>query len=119
MIGWVDDRLHEWARWAVRMQSNLGYPTRSVEGRLMEEGAAAASKGSGPPPMVECPPHIDNVERAVAGMPEHLRVTVKAKYMELGTDKQKAKALRLTERTYRGRIDQAHHWIAGALDQAA
>jgi len=121
VIPWVDDRLHEWAEWARRMEDGgLGYPKESLNWRIMRQGpegtAIKSSKGFHPAPM---PVAIEMVEVAILRMPPDMKEVVKLKYLERGSEKQKAKRAGRSERRFREDIDRAHYWLAGCLEQAA
>lgn len=113
---WVCKRLHEWAHWS-HMATGLGYPSRTVEHRLMTEGAGASRRGSGGLPSVDqTPQEVIETEEAVTKLPTDLRDAIIRKYLDKGTDKQKAKDAGVSYERFRRLLEAAHSRLAGFLE---
>ena len=113
---WVRERLYDWAHWS-HMATGLGYPSRTVEHRLMTEGAGASRRGRGGVPLVdETPQEVIETEEAVIKLPNDLRDAIMRKYLDKGTDKQKAKDAGVSYERFRRLVESGHSRLAGFLE---
>lgn len=121
---YVISRLCRWATY-VRWLSRGGVDPRpaylrSWWGKLVQ---ARNPRPEGEPAVSDvCP--VDIIEaretrRAIDALPEHLRETIIEEYLIGGTQKQKAEALHIDERTLRRRREQAHGLLLGLFNDIA
>ena len=118
MIKWVDGELIKWGNYFRDSRDELGYPTSSVEARMVEGGFSNDNKGRrAPDPYV--PSDVELMEVVVRRLPTDIQIVVKEAYMNGGTREDQAKRLsrQLDRKLNRTRlaemIDYAHHHIAG------
>lgn len=117
MLAWVDNVLAQWAEWSRRRDdAGLGYPSQTVEYRLMREGAGASIRSTAGPRLVDMPEVVEKVEAVLVRMPERHRQVVRAKYLSALPDTQAARALGMSLGTYRRAMEQVHWYIAGRLE---
>ena len=114
MIQWVKDELREWGYQVSRKPS--GWPPLTMLGRLIELGPVGVMAG-GVRDFV--PKGIGlgkslKTHRVVLTMPLDLREVVYMKYVERGiVDKERARKLNLSRRTFYARLECAHYFFLG------
>ena len=114
---YLEDRLDEWADWSLRIEDNgLGYPRRTIEARLRDEGGVLIS-GTGCRPL---PVHekAEEMERFIVELYKHKDVLGKAlrtQYLEVGTVKYKAKKANTSLSQFKVYVKMAKTWLAGRL----
>ena len=118
MLHDIDILLYSWGDYVRERQDfGLGYPRRNIIHKAMKEGPGAGqSNGKGEPPM---PAGVEEIEAALTRAPEQHQETAKVRYVAHVTDKVAAQRLKISVSQYRQRIDQLHHYIAGALSPVA
>ena len=113
----VDQRLHEWGDWVARQLPGLGYPSRTPEGRLMEDGmlgiASAVSR-------LEPPPYLGHeraaeVHRVVRDLDRTLQVVAYAHYAARVGPRGGCAALGCSRARYYRLLDDLLHYVAGRL----
>ena len=113
---YTERRLQQWAEWYGRCNFGLGYPPRSVEGRLRDEGGVL-SKGYG----LKLPPSNPDAEEVEAILVElNSRSTqqanaVKFDYLLEGPLTVKAKKMGISRSQYIIYRDLGLTWIDGRL----
>ena len=117
ILGWWGD----WVR-AGRTWPNypLGYPTTSVEYRMMREGVVgSAAKGhqmrSRVPLRFTLDPEVESVDRALQRMPEGLRAVLCARYVRGMSLRDGARAVGVTINEFRTQHRMALAWLDGKL----
>ena len=120
MIDWVHDSLRDWGRaqyWL--LFGKQGYPTRTMLGKLIEEGVVGASCNQF---TIEYPEvlmgrnlQVANAVKTLAEMP---RTVVSAHYVFRMPAKQKYTKLGMSHTKYYNTLSQAHLSIANALQAA-
>ena len=103
-----------WAHWKRdRSHEPQGYPRRTVEGRLIDEGglliAGQGLKLETPADCVEC------VESAIVTMNGDYRLVLEAKYLRKWTDAYTARKLGASISTMRRFLDYAYEWVGRYL----
>lgn len=123
MIQWVDEECKAWGahkRWL--KHAVMGYPARSVLGRLIEEGPGAGHEAfHSSVPVKDPPPQYLSVNLALTRMAlthelEGSIIIIHAHYVEYGRVKQKAPALGISLKQYWSMLHTAHAFIAGCAD---
>ena len=112
---WVDGRLLEWVKWTRTNGNTLGWPPRTLLARIIEEGWHGASQ-PGQRPTDEIPADVMEVDQIVARMMPRLRRVLKAYYLSGLPVSVKARALRLSEKTFRVRLEAARFYVLAALE---
>ena len=114
---YLDERIEEWADWVVRLDNHgLGYPHRTLEARLRDEGGVLIS-GTG----YYCPPgneRAEEIERFIAELHkrnEELAIALRVYYLETGFTKHKAKKIKLSVTQFKIYVRMARMWLAGKL----
>lgn len=114
---YVHSRLSEWARWAIKCATmGLGYSTRSIEGRLRDDGGVLA-KSTAP---LALPSHPDAEEMDALinelGLYDSALVeAIKIKYLECHTLDKAAKLRNISLPTLKSNLRLAKTWLAGRL----
>jgi len=80
-IFWVDSLMTQWGI-CLRDHNELGYPSASVEARMMDGVLTTSKKHTRIP--VHIPPEIETCEQVMLIMPEECYYTAKAKYIITG-----------------------------------
>lgn len=125
MIDWVDAACREWsgpAR-ALFFGKALGWPSRSLLGRLVDEGPTGASTVGFYQPMPESFTGTAlDVSRALRRMAETQKferpwIVVHAHYIFAGRAPAKAQAIKITVPQYWRELHTAHAFIAARLEE--
>lgn len=125
MIDWVDTACREWsgpAR-ALFYGKALGWPSRSLLGRLVDEGPTGASTVGFYQPMPESFTGTAlDVSRALRRMAETQKferpwIVVHAHYIFAGRAPAKAQAIKITVPQYWRELHTAHAFIAARLEE--
>lgn len=97
-----------WAEWTVTHVecSAIGYPSRTGEARLAEDGGQGGAVARCVVPDVVMPHHVAVVDRAVKVMPQKLRETLEQKYLHGGE-------------VARRSLTEALTWLSGAVGIAS
>jgi hypothetical protein len=118
---YLEYRLKQWADWFTRVGSNgLGYPSKTVEGRLIDEGGILI-KGTGKrlPPSNSQAEEIEDYVRELANCYSELAQALKDKYFAYQNNSLDvlAKRRNVSTRTFKARVQMAKLWLAGRLDR--
>lgn len=116
----IKELLHYWARWAKKGGgNNLGYPSRTLEGRAMEEGAVIRSSGRVAGPMIaDTDAMAEAIDSQVVQLVLELPLwgeVIKAEYLLRGNQKFKARKSGVGYSMYRQILGKAHAWMMGNL----
>ncbi len=114
---YLEERLNEWADWIVRYNAyGVGYPHKTIEARLREEGGILISgTGQFHPPTN---PRAEEIERCLTVLNEQipkLANAVRAYYLEPGLIKHRAKKAGCSYSQFRVLVDMAKVWLKGRL----
>lgn len=107
----VHSRLEQWARWA-RDRAIEAFPSRTVLGRVIDEGPAAGSPSGGAP---EWPAEVAEVERAVLSLGEIDRNVVRQYYLKWGPPEAHARAVHMSVAQFRRVLKRARWRLWGRL----
>lgn len=110
----------QWADWLIRDQASnpLGYPSRSTEGRMMEEGGRVDGRPAGPIiPLRQMPAILGLVNTAIKTMPSELYGPMQCKHFNNHKDAilVYCKENAISVRTYYYRIEDAYRHIADRM----
>lgn len=144
MLAYIDRWLDQWADWRRGDVLNLGHSSRSPVHRMMTTNAATTKKTGHRPrrqvlrlgdrlverhtdhmratetrpaisQSIEGNPRCEMMDRAVCSLPNTHFEVVRLKYAAQIPDIGAAAILRVSEKTYRNMIDQAHFGLDGWL----
>ncbi|MGD8914035.1 MAG: hypothetical protein PVJ68_15015 [Candidatus Thiodiazotropha sp.] len=117
-LKWVKHLLMDWADREDRMmsQSVIGYPSKSVEGRMISPEQSGNGIKGPLCPEVMMTRRISHCNRAVKALKPELRQAIHYKYEESGNELEKAQRyIRQTgngRTTYYDRLEKAHRAVA-------
>ncbi|MCE3238127.1 MAG: hypothetical protein K0R24_1108 [Gammaproteobacteria bacterium] len=114
---YLDNRLEEWADWLIRYNHHgLGYPSKTIEARLRDEGGVLIS-GTG----IHYPPsneRAEEMERLVVELDAHnkqLATVLRVYYLDPGLIKHKAKKANVSFSQFKVCVKMAKTWLSGRL----
>lgn len=125
----VIDREHElllekWGRWMRRSRDNIGYPRRSVEGRLKDDGGwLPHGTSSMVPEAMYMPAEVEMVEKAVLTIQKLTRGTqyvnvIKQEYIySYSSQRANADKQKMTLRRYKECLERAREMVALQIHQ--
>lgn len=114
---YVERRLEEWANWYARnIDYGLGYPSRSVEGRLRDEGGVL-SKSTGYKRELNHPAaeEIEALIREMSSYNQELAKAIRVEYIKNNTQANKAKLLAVSLAQFKLYLKMAKAWLSGRL----
>ena len=114
---YLEERLTEWSDWIIRCNSyGVGYPRKTIEARLHEEGGILIS-GTGryyPPTN----PRAEEIEQCIKALNEEipkLAKVIRVFYLETGLIKHRAKKAGCSYSQFKVLVDMAKAWLKGRL----
>lgn len=114
---YIDCRLDEWANWYLQYGDfGLGYPRRSIEGRLMDEGGVLIKSTASRDLL--CNAEAEEIEKMVLELNQQnsrLAKVLRENYFGFGTCKSKAERLAMSYSSFKTHLDMAKQWLAGRL----
>ena len=114
---YIETRLQQWAEWYVRGNNiGLGYPSRSIEHRLMIEGVVIASTAPRDVPYHADAEEIEALVCELAAYNEDLAAVLRIHYLMIGSIRQKSKVISLSREKFSHYIDLARMWLSGRLN---
>lgn len=115
MINWVDDRLAEWGNWSRGSCDRLGYPTQTPIYKLMKLGAIGAASHAEQSNVIIMPIDVEEVETLVVKLSAHQQDLIRTKYIDTGTDSQKAQDLGVSRDCFMRELDWLHQVLSMQL----
>lgn len=112
-IGSAMLRATHWWR-CTRDHTRIGWSSRTVLGKVIEEGCQGAAQAR-VQPGTWLSPEVELTDRLVARMPPDLRAALEADVGRWGPAKTIAHRLGCSTGEYSRRREQAYGWLAGAL----
>lgn len=113
----LEERLYQWADWYSRGNFfGLGYPTTSVEYRIMTEGILARTNGPKSLPSNESAEQIEELVKQMAKQSERMAQALRCHYFMPGSLRNKAAYLQISHSHFKYYVDLAHQWLAGNLN---
>ena len=123
-LQWIDNELYQWAKWAKKNGTHLGYPSSSAEYRVQKLGlqGAAIQQTNSNAMSIYTPDNVAKTEAEILKLSnQKLQDVVKTKYLQSGTDESRIILLstewgeNLSMSTYRRMLERAMYWLSGAL----
>ena len=116
--GGIEKLLRCWAYWCIKnSDSGMGFPRRSIIGRLIDEGSCL-TKWTGPKPL----PVNDTaelVESMIVDMYKsyhpNIANSIREQYIQHGTQAHKARNLGVSTAQYKIHLNMGKAWLAGRL----
>jgi len=120
----VDVLLNHWAEWVARdKDSGLGFPAKTILGRLADGDITSASSfRSSTPPLKKRDYRAEAVNKSIiklAHIDDNLSDAVTLHYCQQGSAEAKCKILGVSRRTYFTMLDRARAWLSGFLTAIA
>ena len=113
---YVEYRLQEWARWFSSGRfCGLGFPSRSIEYRLMTEAVIEKCRGKRP---LSCNEEAEEMEKFVKEMSEQnqkMALALRCYYFHGGGLRKKAKLLKISHTQLKYYVDMGIQWLMGRL----
>lgn len=114
---YVDARITKWAEWFMRGNwYGIGYPTCSVEFRMMTEGCILQNRNG--PGQLLCNEEAEEIERLVKQMAKQnpkMALALRCHYLNRGGLRIKAKLVEMSHMQFKNYVDMARYWLAGCL----
>ena len=115
-IQYVEMRLEQWADWYSRGNLfGLGYPSVSIEYRLIHEGIVYREFGPKPIQRHEAAEEMESLVKEMAAQNENMALALRCQYFSHGSLRKKAKQLALSHTQFKYYLDMARQWLAGRL----
>ncbi len=99
-----------WREWASTTPTG-GFKKRSIESQLMIEGVITRGTGSHTLESPDC----ERLDAAIAKMPDKMKKAIKFKYLFGWTNKDAAKAMKMSLPTYKQFTYRCRSWLCGKL----
>jgi hypothetical protein len=115
-VMYVEERLQQWAEWYSRGNwYGLGYPSCSIEYRLMKEGVIVKTTGPKPFPSHEEAEEIELLVNEIAKQNEKIALALRCQYFGHRRSRERAKLLGVSYAQFRVYVDLGRQWLAGRL----
>lgn len=115
MSDYIDDRLHSWARWALRGSGPTGFPHETILYRVMRDGIIVRGTGHRPEPEDHEEYSTDKAVLALKDRRPEEYAVICHHYLGKGTVQQKWKDLGLTKMRYFNALNNGKAWIESWL----
>jgi len=114
---YVEERLAQWADWYSRGNLfGLGYPSISMEYRLMREGTVVRTSGKHQSlPSNEAAEEIESLVKEMSEQNVRMALVLRCHYFNHGSLRIKAKKLDISYTHYRHYVELAKQWLLGRL----
>jgi hypothetical protein len=115
-IRYLEERLHQWADWYSRGNFyGLGYPSCSMEYRMMTEGVVTRNTRPKPLPSNEAAEEIEKLVKEMTEYNQTMANALRWQYFLPGSLRSKAAKLDISHSHFKRYVDMAHQWLAGRL----
>jgi hypothetical protein len=117
MLAYVERRLDEWGHWFARGNLyGLGYPSCSIEYRLMREGMVRTQpKGQRHTPINESAEEMEKLMQELALQNQKLALALRDYYINQFSLRQQAKQAGISHTQLKVLIDLGKQWVVGRL----
>lgn len=116
-LDYVEYRLQQWAEWFSRGNCyGIGYPSSSIEHRLMREGTLTRNKYA--KQVLICHEDAEEIEKLVKEMASYnnrMSTVLRCHYFSNGGLRDKAKQLEISHTQFKYYVDMAKQWLSGRL----
>ncbi len=107
----LEKLLDLWREWSQSNCTGTGFKNRTIEHQLMIEGAITRATGS----HVMESPDCERLDAAISKMPPQMKKVIKLKYLFGFTNKDAAKAMRMTTTPYKNLVSRCRSWLCGMM----
>src|SRR5688572_12327733 len=120
MLAYVERRLDEWGHWFARGNSyGLGYPSCSIEYRLMREGIVRTQpKGQRHTPINENAEEMEQFVKELALQNQKLALALRDYYVNQCSLRKQAKQAGISHTQLKVWVDMGKQWVIGRLSGA-
>lgn len=116
-LKYIEKRLLQWAEWHSRGNwYGLGYPSSSIEYKLMTEGSITRDRYA--PRKLPSNSEADEMELLIKEMSSYnqkMALALRYHYFIGGSLREKAKKMEISHMQFKYYVDLAHQWLAGRL----
>lgn len=121
ILRYIDDRLKEWAQWSkCGTRVGIGYPSCSVEYRLMTEGHVDRSYvGLKPMPTYPAAEEMENLIKEMTVQHRKMADVIKYYYLHAGGIRRHARKLCMSHAQFEMHLNTSRWWLAGRLSTTA
>lgn len=113
---YLEERLYIWAEWYSRGNFyGLGYPSCSIEYRLMREGVLTRSTAPRPLPSNELAEEIEALVSEMNRYNHQMAMALRHQYFNRGSLRAKAKEMQISHMQFKRYVDMAEQWLIGRL----
>ena len=115
-MSYLEERLYQWADWYLRGNFyGLGYPSCSIEHRILLEGCIQRNPGPKPLPSNEAAEEIEELVKQMAEYNVNMAQALRHQYFLTGTLRTKAAHLKMSHSHFKHCLDMGHQWLVGRL----
>ena len=112
----IDYLCESWARWAGELLEGIGWPKKSICGKMLEWHQLGLRQELLSPGPHDPPAGAQLVDRAVARLPHRLQQCIIVEYFSGGTSEMKARRIGIVRLEYRQRLQGALWALYGRLE---
>lgn len=112
----IEHKLEQWASWYIRAgDSGLGYPSKSMEARIMEQDIYCRTAGPKYLPSNETAEEVEALITEMFKQTPKIALALREEYFSRDTLPQKAKNIGISRSQFKVCVDMAKQWLAGRL----
>ncbi len=116
LLKYLEERLYQWAEWYSSGNCyGLGYPSRSLEYRLLHEGTLSRNPFYKPMPSNEKAEEIEHWVKEMGQQNNLMASALRCHYFSAGSLRIKSKNLNISHTQFKYYVDMAHQWLAGRI----
>lgn len=118
LLDYIDNRLIHWAMWSRRgNRVGKGYPTKSIEWRILHEGFIVSSFGLEHLESDAAAEEIESLLQSMHKIDSRMAEVIRINYLDPELAEQKAKRLHLGYTRYRAYLYMGLQWLSGRLSE--
>jgi len=115
-IDYLEERLYQWSDWYIRGNFyGLGYPSCSIEYRIMTEGIMSRNPYFKPLPTNQSAEEMEQLVKEMAEYNQLMANVLRCQYFRIGSLRTKAAYLKISHTHFKHYLDMGHQWLAGRL----
>ena len=122
MIDWVDEDFKQWAKYFGGNAVYLGYPTESIESKMMRFGSDGVTGGGSSQLPMHVPERVELTESAIRSMCHYDKRLIVVAYTIMVSRERQAKVVsdlvgyRVDRRQFMSDLHAGQKWYAGYLE---
>jgi hypothetical protein len=115
-LPYVDWRLNQWAEWFTCVNLHgIGFPSSSIEYRLMTEGVIINSTAPKQTPCHEDAEEIESLVKEIERENKKMGLALRSQYFGNVKSRERAKRLGMCHSQFRNYVDLGRQWLVGRL----